>query len=66
MPTIVPTSGILLHGASEVGEDVKSGSSPTILVKLSDAMLQDLKKGSHTKEGISFEIGRSPVGRPQS
>ena len=52
--------GIVLHGPGEV-EEPKSSSSSAILLKLSDGIMQDLKKVSSTKEGLRFTTGNIPV-----
>ena len=60
MAAALPPSGISMHGAAEV-EDPKPGSSSAILLKLSDSIVQDLKKASHAKDRLHFVAGSTPV-----
>ena len=63
MGTKLPPGGILLHGAAEV-EELKGDSTSAILLKLSDSVLQDVKKASQEKERLHFVTGATPV-RPR-
>jgi hypothetical protein len=60
MAATLPPGGISLHGAAEV-EESKADSSSAILLKLSDSVLQDVKKASQEKEKFHFVTGATPV-----
>ncbi|KAK4543905.1 hypothetical protein LTR36_004679 [Oleoguttula mirabilis] len=53
------TGDITLHGVHDT-EDGKPGSAPGVLLKLSDGLLQDIKRASHAKEGLQFVTGSAP------
>lgn len=63
MASTLPPSSITLHGAAEV-EVVKPGSTSAIVFKLSDRIVQDLKKASHAKDRLHFVSGSTPVSFP--
>lgn len=57
----IPSSGITLHGICDQPEDVKSGSASAVLLKLSNGLLQDIKKAAKGDDGLQFVTGSAPV-----
>ena len=60
MAATLPPGGISLHGAADV-EELEAHSSSAILLKLSDSVLQDVKKAAQEKERLHFVTGATPV-----
>ncbi|KAK5121069.1 hypothetical protein LTR85_005553 [Meristemomyces frigidus] len=53
------TGDITLHGVHGTEGD-KPGLTAAVLLKLSDGLLQDIKRASHAKEGLHFVTGSAP------
>lgn len=57
----MPAGGISLHGGYEDIDSGKHVSKSAILFKLSQDMLNDLKKASARQGGVQFVTGKVPV-----
>lgn len=57
----LPSSGLQLHGISAQDDDPKNARSSAVLFKLSDDLLQDVKKSSHSPHGLQLVTGSIPV-----
>ena len=60
MAATASPGSILLRGAAEA-EDIKTGNSSAILLKLTDNVLQDVRKASQEKGRLQFVAGATPV-----
>lgn len=58
----IPPSGLILHGVPHADGNSKQKPDPAILFKLSEELLQDVKKASTSSGGLSFVNGTTPVG----
>jgi len=60
----VPAGGISLYGGYDDMDSGKHVSKSAILFKLSQDMLNDLKKASAGQGGVHFVTGKAPVRLP--
>jgi len=60
----VSAGGISLYGGYEDTDSGKHVSKSAILFKLSQDMLNDLKKASAGQGGVQFVTGKAPVSLP--
>ena len=60
---IAMASSISLHGADEQGitEEPKTGYASSILLKLSDEVLKDVKRAAQGRGDLLFVTGNAPV-----
>lgn len=57
----IPNGGITLHGVGDDTEKAKTGSAGALILKLSDSLVQDMKKAAQVKDGLQFVAGNTPV-----
>lgn len=60
--TAMPASGLTLHGLPRGDAGPKQSATPAVLFKLSEDLLEDVKKSSAASGGLSFVNGTTPVG----
>lgn len=60
----IPSTGLTLHGfAQSDHSDKKQSTHSAVLLKLSDNLLDDVKKHSNAQGGLQFITGNTPVRR---
>jgi len=60
----LPSGGVTLHGVGDRVEEGKANSASAVLLKVSDGMLQDIRKAAQARDGLQFVTGSTPVRLP--
>ncbi|CAK1356729.1 unnamed protein product [Cercospora beticola] len=56
----IPPSGVTLHGIQHGDASTKQRPTPAVLFKLSEELLEDVKKASNNAGGLQFVTGTTP------